>query len=147
MLASSFCEKEKKSTMIKRTVKYTDYDDVEKTEEFYFNISESELTKLDAEHEGGLRGILNRIVSSKDISQTMKMFEFIIHLAYGEKSPDGKHFWKRDKDGHDLASSFEQSAAYNQLFIDLLSDPDDAAKFINGMLPAKIQGAVPVEVQ
>lgn len=121
--------------MIKRTIKYVDYDDVEKTEDVYFNLSESELTKLDAKYEGGLQAMIYRIVDAKEIKNIMEMFEMILHISYGEKSPDGKYFWKKDKDGRDLATNFEQSAAYNQLFTELLSDPEGAGNFINGILP------------
>ena len=121
--------------MLKKTIKYEDYDGVEKSEDFYFNISETELTKLDAKYDGGLRTMLYKIVDAKDISEIMTMFEKILHIAYGEKSTDGKHFWKKDPDGHDLADAFEQTPAYDKLFTELLSDPDYAAKFIEGILP------------
>lgn len=132
--------------MIKKTIKYVDFDGVEKSEDFYFNLSETELTKWDADNEGGLRGLLQKIVDAKEVKNIMYMFEFILHEAYGEKSPDGRHFWKRDKDGHRLADAFEQSAAYNVLFTELLSNPEYAAKFFEGMLPSGKNGAVPVEV-
>ena len=43
--------------MVKKIIQYVDYDGVEKSEECYFNLSESELTKLDAKYDGGLRGV------------------------------------------------------------------------------------------
>lgn len=133
--------------MVKKLIQYVDYDGIEKTEECYFNLSESELTKLDAKYDGGLRGVLQKIVDSKDVREIMNMFELILHLSYGEKSVDGKHFWKRDKEGHDLADAFEQTPAYDKLFTELLSDPQYAAKFIEGILPASNKVATPVQAK
>ena len=92
--------------MLKKVITYTDYDGVEKTEDYYFNITATELTKLDAKYDGGLQTMLKRIVDAKNIEKIMEMFEKILHIAYGEKSDDGKHFWKKDRDGHDLADAF-----------------------------------------
>lgn len=131
--------------MQKKTIKYLDYDGVEKSEDFYFNLTETELTKLDAKYDGGLRAMLYRIVDAKDINEIMNMFEKILHISYGEKSSDGKHFWKRDRDGHDLADAFEQTPAYDILFTELLSDPDYAAKFIEGILPTAREGSEAVK--
>lgn len=125
--------------MLKKTIAYTDYDGVEKTEDFYFNITATELTKLDAKYDGGLVAMLRRIVDAKDIEKIMEMFERILHIAYGEKSEDGKHFWKKDKDGHDLADAFEQTPAYDLLFTELLSDPEYAGKFIEQIIPRSTQ--------
>lgn len=121
--------------MLKKTIAYTDYDGVEKTEDYYFNITATELTKLDAKYDGGLQAMLKRIVDAKDIEKIMEMFEKILHIAYGEKSDDGKHFWKKDRDGHDLADAFEQTPAYDILFTELLSDPEYAGKFIEQIIP------------
>ena len=131
--------------MLKKTIKYNDYDGVEKSEDFYFFLSETELTKLDAKYDGGLQGILQKIVDAKEVNEIMKMFELVLHLAYGEKSTDGKYFWKRDKDGHDLADAFEQTPAYDNLFTELLSDPEYAAKFIEGILPTSRKLAAPTK--
>ena len=126
--------------MLKKTITYQDLDGVEKTEDYYFNITSTELTKLDAKYDGGLEAMLRQIVSAKNIEKIMEMFELILHIAYGEKSSDGKHFWKRDKEGHDLADAFEQTPAYDLLFTELLSDPEYAAKFIDEIIPKKAPG-------
>ena len=130
--------------MLKKTISYIDLEGVEKTEDFYFNITATELTKLDAKYDGGLEMMLKRIVDAKDIEKIMDMFELILHIAYGEKSTDGKHFWKRDKEGHDLADAFEQTPAYDLLFTELLSDPEYAGKFIEQIIPKKADSSVKV---
>ena len=80
--------------MLKKTITYTDYDDVERTETFYFNISESELTEMQLSTEGGLAERLQKMVDAQDVPSVTKVFKDIILKAYGEKSADGKYFRK-----------------------------------------------------
>ena len=40
--------------MLKKTITYTDYNDNERTEDFYFNFSKAELTEMELSTVGGL---------------------------------------------------------------------------------------------
>lgn len=124
--------------MLKQTITYTDYDDVERTETFYFNLSEAELTEMQLEQDGGLDVMLQRIVDAKDIPSLTRVFKKLIMKAYGEKSDDGKYFRK----SADISEKFLSTAAYSKLYMELLSDPDKMADFITGMLPKSVQGEV-----
>lgn len=53
--------------------------------------------------------------------------------SYGEKSPDGKRFVKSEE----LSTAFSQTEAYSQLYMELATDADKAAEFINGVIPNK----------
>ena len=59
------------------------------------------------------------------------MFKDIILRAYGEKSADGKRFIKNQE----LRDAFAQTEAYSDLFMELATDAEAAAKFINGIIP------------
>lgn len=124
--------------MLKQTITYTDYDDVERTETFYFNLSEAELTEMQLEQGGGFDTMLQKIVDSKDIPGLTRVFKQIIVRAYGEKSPDGKYFRK----SADISEKFLSTEAYSKLYMELISDPDKMADFITGLLPKSIQGEV-----
>lgn len=117
--------------MVKKTIKYTDYSGNEREEDFYFNISKAELTKMEASEVGGLKQYLERITMSQDNVAIMEYFTKFIHMAYGEKSPDGRRFIKSEQ----LSTEFEQTEAYSELIIELLSDPKIASDFINSILP------------
>ena len=52
--------------MLKKTVTYTDYNGVERTEDFYFNLSKAEVTEMELSVDGGLAQMLENIVNSKD---------------------------------------------------------------------------------
>ena len=117
--------------MVKKTITYTDYDGVERTEDFYFNLSKSELIKMEYGTEGGLTKILKKITDSKDTTEIMKYFDEILSKAYGEKSPDGKRFIK----SKELYEAFAQTNAYDILFMELFSDTDKMTSFIKGIVP------------
>lgn len=117
--------------MLKKTIKYTDFDGVERKEDFYFNLTKAELLELQMSMEGGLRGHLERIIKTQSQPELIKMFKEIIMRAYGEKSPDGKRFMKSDE----IRQNFECTEAYSELFMELATNSDAAADFINALLP------------
>ena len=67
--------------MLKKTITYTDYNDVERTETFYFNISESELTEMQLSTEGGLAERLQKMIDAQDVPSVTKVFKDIILKA------------------------------------------------------------------
>ena len=117
--------------MLKKTIKYTDYDGNEREEDFYFNLTRAECVKLQLGTDGGLEKALRKIVAEQDVPKIIPIFEKIILGAYGEKSPDGKRFMK----SQELSDAFSQTEAYSDLFMELLSNPDEAAAFVNGIIP------------
>ena len=117
--------------MLKKTITYTDYDGMERTEDFWFNLSKTELTKLDAELPGGVLGVLRKIIDKKDRKALVDCIETLILRSYGEKTLDGKRFVKTPE----MAEEFMQTPAYDELFMSVLSDTDSQTSFINGVIP------------
>ena len=120
--------------MIKKTITYEDFDEVERTEDFYFNLSKSELMEMDFSQTGGMDKMIKAIVNAQDTKRIIELFKEIILKAYGEKSLDGKQFIKV-RDGHRLSDDFAQTAAYDALFMELATDDKAAAEFISGIIP------------
>lgn len=124
--------------MLGENIKYTDYNGVEREERFYFNLSKAELMEMELGVAGGLSEILKQIIAAQDVPKIMDIFKKLVLKAYGEKSPDGKRFIKKDKDGTPLANYFEETAAYSELYMKLSTDADYAAKFVRGIIPSDI---------
>lgn len=126
--------------MLKKTITYTDFNDVERTEDFYFNLSEVEILEMEAEAStsGGLAEMFRKMVRDNDQKNLMRIFKDLILKSYGEKSSDGKHFLKFDENGNPLSVGFSQTNAYVKLFMEVTSDADTASNFINGIIPQKI---------
>lgn len=120
--------------MLKKTITYTDYNDVERTEDYYFNLSKAEIIMMENSVLGGMKQRLEKIIQSQDNVEIMETFKDLIHRAYGVKSDDGKRFIKSDE----LSTEFEQTEAYSELVLELLSDPEKASDFINAILPKGI---------
>lgn len=124
--------------MLKKTITYTDYNGAERTEDFYFNLSKAEIMEMEMSTAGGLAELIQKIVAAQDAPAIIKIFKDLILKAYGEKSPDGKRFIKSDEN----TKAFEQTEAYSNLFMELATDADAAAKFVNGIVPADAANAV-----
>lgn len=121
--------------MLKKTITYTDYNGNERTEDFYFNLTKAECIEKELSTTGGLEDTVKRIVDAQDMPALIKIFKELVLMAYGEKSPDGKHFLKEDENGRPLANKFKQTEAYSNLFMELATDDKAAAAFVNGIIP------------
>lgn len=120
--------------MIKKTIAYTDYNGVERKEDFYFNLTKAEVMELEMSTKGGLAEMIQRIVAAQDQPAIIKIFKELIIKAYGVKSPDGKKFIKNQE----VVDDFVQTEAFSELFMELATDADAAAKFVNGIVPANL---------
>ena len=123
--------------MLKKTITYSDYNGLERTEDFYFNLTKAEIMEMELSTTGGLSEMISRIVAAKDAPAIIKVFKELILKAYGQKSADGKRFIKSPA----LSEEFEQTEAYSVLFMELATDADAAAKFVNAIVPAGEQVA------
>ena len=79
--------------MLKKTIKYEDYNGVERNEDFYFNLSEAEIMEMELSVTGGLTEMINKIVTTQDGPAIIKLFKDLVLRAYGEKSADGKRIF------------------------------------------------------
>ena len=120
--------------MLKKTVTYVDYNGVERTEDFCFNLSKAEVTEMELSVEGGFSKMLEEIVKSNDNARIIELFKEMVLKAYGEKSADGRRFIK----SKELSEAFSQTEAYSEIFMELALDEKAAAAFVNGIMPANL---------
>ena len=120
--------------MLKETITFVDYNGIERTEDHYFNLTEAEVAEMEMSTTGGMAEMIQRIVAAQDAPSIIKVFKDLVLKAYGEKSADGKRFIKSEE----LAIAFSQTEAYSILFMELATDADAAAKFVNGIVPADV---------
>ena len=120
--------------MLKKRIKYEDYAGNPREEDFYFNLSKSELIQMELNTTGGLEKFLNKIIAEQDSQKLSKMFTEIILMSYGEKSADDKYFYK-ERDGHRLADDFKCTPAFDALYMELFGDTQAMTDFVNGIVP------------
>lgn len=123
--------------MFAKEITYTDFDGEKRTEKFYFNLTQAECIELEALGKGGLEGYIRRIISSDDQVEILNIIKKVILLAYGEKTADGKRFYKNQQ----MKDAFAASEAYSVLFMELLSDADKASEFMREIAP-KVEAPV-----
>jgi hypothetical protein len=128
---------ERRRNMFTKKITYTDYNGVTRTEDFMFNLTKAELMERQMATANGLDTILRQIIDSNDQAKITEAFKQIILKSYGEKSEDGKKFIKV-RNGVPLSEEFSQTEAYSELFMELSTDADKAAEFVNNIIPASL---------
>lgn len=117
--------------MLKETIKYVDFNDLEREEDFYFNLTRTELIRMEMNKNGSLTGLLTKITKANDMPDIFEAMENLILKAYGEKSVDGRRFDKSEE----ISNNFMNTPAYDKLFEKLTTDANYAYKFLMGILP------------
>ncbi len=118
--------------MLKKTITYKDYNGVERTEDFMFNLTKAEILEMQLTKDGGMDAAIKKIVDAKDAPEIMRVFKDLILKSYGIVSDDGRRFIK----SKEISDSFAQTEAFSMLFMELATDTDAASAFVNGIVPA-----------
>ena len=117
--------------MIKKTVTYKDLNGKERTEAFYFHYFESEIMDMEMSEEGGLAERIQRIIDAKDQASLLKVIKKFVIDAYGVKSDDGRRFNK----SQEVKDAFVECPAYSKIYMELLTNDELAAEFVNKVVP------------
>lgn len=120
--------------MLKKNITYIDLNGVERSEDFYFNLSKPEIVKMQGSVKGGYDVRLKGIAADLNGVNIMEFFEDLIMRSYGEKSEDGRRFMKSDE----ISRAFMETPAYEVLFEELVTNDRAAADFVNAVMPADI---------
>lgn len=117
--------------MLKKSITYVDYNGVERTEDFYFNLNKAETLGYIIGFEGGIESFIEKVVQEEDVKKLWDLWSDFILMCYGEKSSDGRRFIK----SKELSEGFKQTEAYNNLVMELVSGKGaDNAKFVNAVV-------------
>lgn len=117
--------------MLKKVFTFKDYNGLERTETHYFNLTKSELMKKEMSINGGLTEMIKRVSETLDAPVIMDIFEDLILSSYGKKSDDGRRFIK----SKEISEEFKQTEAYDQLFMELITNSEAAAAFFKAIVP------------
>lgn len=145
--------------MLKKTVKFKDFNDVERTEDLYFHVSKaSVLTSSDGAYNEimkiGLdlqeRGKFLEDLKEEDLDQSdpfnknsqlvaeairmvARLLDRLVDLSYGIRSSDGLRFVRDDK----VLTDFKNSAVYDAFVEQMIENQDELIEFINQLLATK----------
>lgn len=115
--------------MLKKTVKYVNFNDIEVIEDYYFNLTTVELTRLQAKF-GDIAEYAKKLADSKNQEAMIQFIEDLIISSYGVKSANGRSFIKNAQ----VREEFEYSQAYAEIFEELLLNPQMAMEFGQGLI-------------
>ena len=124
--------------MYKKTITYPNFDGEEITEDLFFNLTKTEISKSNYSLAGGIEALLRKMVNEKNVQTISELFTEFIGRSYGVKSEDGKFFRKSPE----IRADFENSAAYDALYMELLSSPDETIAFLKGVLPSELTDGI-----
>lgn len=125
--------------MINKTITYTDYNGNSRTETFYFHFTQAEIMEMQLSVEGGFNARIQKIIDAKDQPSIIKLVKDFVLDAFGVKSDDGRRFMKSEE----LRRAFEENPAYSIIFMELATNADAAAKFVNGVTPSDMPKNTP----
>lgn len=117
--------------MIREEIHFTDLNGNPNSTVAYFNLSVSEVLDLEVNYPGGWVNAVQGAMERQDGSTVYKMFVDLIERSYGRKSEDGTRFAKNPE----WLKAFKESPAWDEFFMNLLSDSNAAGKFFKGVLP------------
>ena len=123
--------------MLTKAITYTDYNGNKKTKNFYFNLTKTELAKMELTNKAGMLETIKQMINSDDREEIIGLFEKIVLGSVGEKSADGEHFIKNEK----IKEDFINHPAYDVLFMELISSSESMASFINAIVPIDVAEA------
>lgn len=123
--------------MIKEEIKWVDFNGRERTGQFYFNITKSEILRQQLETGGIWAEKLNDISKSNDPKALMTIFEEFLDSTYGVKSEDGLRHVKNETE----LANFKATGAYDELYYKMCTDSKFALNFVNTVMPVEIREA------
>lgn len=130
--------------MLKETIKFEDFDGVQREQIFYFNLTQIEILELEARHEGDLSAKIRRIGETGDAEKVMHMFKDVLAKAYGVRTPEGGF-----RKSQELFDEFATTEAYSELVMGFLTQPGRMAQFVAGLVsgtkkltPAQVEEAI-----
>lgn len=134
--------------MVEKKVSYKDYNGVERSETFYFNLEQSELLDSMADFlpEDIAKGVdefkdvesvVRAIIDAKTMKEVIAFLKAFIDKSYGVKSEDGRRFVKDDA----TLMAFKQTPAYSKIYMEMATNSDKMAGFINAVIPEAVAPA------
>lgn len=126
--------------MITKTITYTNYFGHEVTNDYRFNLNKNELLALNT---GSFKEKFKAFQEGKATNDdVIAVLHALILRSYGVISLDGDRFEKNEE----LAKAFEQSAAFDELFMSLAKNPEELNAFMVGIIPNDLQATFKVEL-
>lgn len=121
--------------MLTKTFQYTDYNGKSQIETLYFNMSKAEIAAFQVRMDGKFIDHLKTLVEGGKIEELFGFFRDLVLDSYGEKSEDGKRFYKTPE----MRKDFEASIVFSELIVELMQSKKNVIAFTKAILPPDFQ--------
>lgn len=142
--------------MYKKTITYKDFDEKERIEDVYFNLTKSELIDFaldlpdnvsdsianDSEGTDESKAI-TKVMSAFTSKSIFKFLKDLILKSYGVRKDEGRRFAKVDENGKPLSTEFKETMVFEAIMDEFMSDDKAAADFVNAVIPSSIADKMP----
>lgn len=115
--------------MFAREIEYRTLDGEMTKGKFWFSLNEAEVGELSLLHNGGLQGLIERLIATQDNEKALAEFKRIILMSYGVR--DGDSFIKTPE----MTTRFQGHPAFSALYVEFFTKEGALAEFIKGALP------------
>lgn len=129
--------------MYTKTITYNNFLGQQITKTFYFNISSSEFLQNTMLNESTDIMTLFKQAQQPNTNQeqqgqiVLNVLSKLLEMGYGEISEDGESFIKKDKEGNALYNRFVGTIPFDKIFMELITNTEEATKFIQNVLPVE----------
>lgn len=127
--------------MLKKTITFEDFEGNKRTEDFYFNLNKAELAEMQMSRQGGFTDWIQKVIDARDNTTLYATIKDFVLKSVGIKSPDGRRFIKNSE----IREEFEQTEAYSELMMELMSDEKAFSAFCQGIIPKELSEKVAAE--
>lgn len=126
--------------MFKHHVTYRDFNNKPHNEDLYFHMMAPELADLEfnTTFDGSLSTYIKDAMTSGEGLKIYTFFKMLVVNSYGRRSEDGADFIKRPE----FTEKFLNSPAWEQFFLWLTDDPNNAELYWNGIFPEALKNKV-----
>lgn len=124
--------------MIKKTISYTDFDDVKRTEDFWFHLGKAGIVEIEAATNGlGLEAWIKQVLRDQNVQAVLDMYKRMIGLAVGKRTPEGRFVKSRE-----ITEDFVNSEAYGELLQEMFQSPNAGSDFLRSLLAKDVLATV-----
>lgn len=128
--------------MYTKLIPFKDFNNKPRNQQISLNLTEREVFKLLAEFQSvfkwrdSLQNEGDRELTTEEVVEFYNNLERILLNSWGELSDDGLHFRKGSR------YDFEESALFNATMVLFVSDPSEANKMLDGLMPKGMEDIV-----
>ena len=118
--------------MFKYPITYIDFSGKQRTKDFFFNLTKSDIMEIHLSLPNGLDGFIESLNDDPEVEDVIEVFKKIILKSYGKRTNTNAFIKSKE-----ISQEFAATDAYSELFLKFLDNEDDfVMKFLEAAITA-----------